>query len=169
MAVFKGIFLYYVFYNLIKNGRIIMMLSSANTVSGTEKRESLDSFTKNPFKYSFHPVPLTNKGGYFLNTVSLCFSVNKESKNLDMANEFMRFLLTTKELCNLSKIKRMITSAKDMSLDSMYASFESAEAIYLANLGLKDEPDKQVRKAGLKVASGEMTVDEAINNFGNFS
>lgn len=145
-------------------GDVPMMLSSANTVSGTKKREPSDVF-----KYSFHPVPSTDKGGYFLNSVSLCFSVNKESENLDMANEFMRFILTTKELGNLSKIKRMITSAKDMSLDKMYASFEAVEPIYLANLGLKDDADKQVRKAGIKVATGEMTVDEAINNFGNFS
>lgn len=65
----------------------------------------------------------------------------------------------------LARIKRVIVLYED----KMYASFEVAEPIYLANLGLKDGADKQVRKAGTKVATGEMTVDEAINNFGNFS
>lgn len=151
-------------------GDIPMMLSSANTVSGTEKRETtVDAYRNNPFKYSFHPVPSTEEGGLFLNTVSLCFSVNKESKNLDMSNEFMRFLVRTSELQNMSKIKRMITSSKDMSLDTMYSSFGEVKAINLAEIGLNDAPDVQVRKAGIKVASKEMTIDEAISNFGNFS
>ena len=73
----------------------------------------------------------TNDGGIFLNSVNLCFSVNKNSKNLEMTNEFMRFLISNEELGNMSKIKRMMTPAKDMSLDEMYASFSDAKAKHL--------------------------------------
>jgi len=151
-------------------GDVPMMLASGNTVSGTEKRESQsEAFTASPFKYSFHPVPSTEDGGIFLNTVSMGFTVNKNSKNLDIANEFMRFLISTKELNNMAQAKRMVTPCKDMSLDTIYASFgqvDPSKVIYVSDLGLADAPDVQVRKAGLQVSLGNMTVDEAVDAFG---
>lgn len=147
-------------------GDIPMMLASGQTVSGTEKREKQSEyFTKNPFKYSLRPVPSLDNGGVFLNSVNLCFSVNKKSKNLDIVNEFMKFLISNKELGNMSKIKRLMTSAKDMSLDNIYASFSEAEAIYISNLGLNDTADQKIRTAGSKVAQGKMTIEEAIANW----
>ena len=147
-------------------GDIPMMLASGQTVSGTEKREKQsDAFSKNPFKYSLRPVPSTDKGGIFLNSVNLCFAVNKKSKNLDMTNEFMRFLINDKELDNMSKIKRLMTPAKDMSLDNIYASFNDAEAIYISKLGLNDTADQRVRAAGSKVAQRKLSIDEAISSW----
>lgn len=149
-------------------GDIPMMLASGQTVSGTEKREKQsEAFTNNPFKYSLRPVPSLDNGGVFLNSVNLCFSVNKKSKNLDITNEFMRFLINNKELGNMSKIKRLMTSAKDMSLDNIYASFSNEEAIYISNLGLNDKADQKIRTVGSKVAQGKMTVEEAISNWYN--
>ena len=143
-----------------------MMLASGQTLSGTEKREKQsEAFTQNPFKYSLKPIPSTNDGGIFLNSVNLCFSVNKNSKNLEMTNEFMRFLISNEELGNMSKIKRMMTPAKDMSLDEMYASFSDAKAIYISNLGLNDNADQKIRTAGSKVAQGKISVDDAINSW----
>ena len=65
----------------------------------------------------------------------------------------------------MSKIKRLMTSAKDMSLDNIYASFSEAEAIYISNLGLNDTADQKIRTAGSKVAQGKMTIEEAIANW----
>lgn len=153
-------------------GDVAMMLAKASTVSGTEKRESQsEAFVANPFKYSFAPVPSTDKGGYFYNTVDLCFSVNKKSQNLDMANEFMRFLVSTKELNNMSKAKRMISPCKDLSFDSIYAEFgkiDASRVITPSQLGLADAADQQVRKAGTAVCLKGMSVDDAVNNYGNF-
>ena len=147
-------------------GDIPMMLASGQVVSGTEKRESQsEAFTSNPFKYSLRPIPSTDKGGIFLNSVNLCFSINKKSSNLDMANEFMRFIISDEELGNMSKIKRLMTPAKDMSLDRMYASFSEAEAIYISNLGLNDTADQKIRTVGSKVAQGKISIDDAINNW----
>lgn len=147
-------------------GDIPMMLSSGQTVSGTEKREKQsEAFKANPFKYSLRPIPTLDKGGVFLNSVNLCFSINKKSKNLDMANEFMRFLISTDELDNMSKIKRLMTPAKNMSLDNIYASFTDLEPIYISNLGLNDEADKKIRTAGSKVAQGKISINDAINNW----
>ncbi len=151
-------------------GDVPMMLASANTVSGTEKREGQsEAFSAHPFRYSFHPVPSTAEGGYFINTISMGFSVNRNSKNLEMANEFMRFLVSTEELNRMARAKRMVTPCKDMSLDGVYAAFGKVPAdrfINLSELGLADEPDAQVRRAGWQVANGALTAEEAVKAFG---
>ena len=151
-------------------GDIPMMLATGNTVSGTEKREAKsEAFTANPFKYSFHPVPSTEEGGYFINAVSIGFGVNKNSKNLDMANEFMRFLVCTDELNQMAMAKRMVTPCLDMSLDSVYAPFGKLGAerfINTSELGLADAASSQVSKAGWQVSNGNMSVEEAIKAYG---
>ena len=152
-------------------GDVPMMLATGNTVSGTEKREAKsEAFTAHPFTYSFYPVPSTEDGGYFVNTVSIGFGVNQNSENLAMANEFMRFLVTPEEINLMSKAKRMVTPCADMSLDAVYAPFQQMDAgrmINLSELGLNDEASAQVCKAGWEVSRGNMTVDEAVAAFGS--
>ena len=154
-------------------GDVPMMLATGNTVSGTEKREAKsEAFTQNPFRYSFHPVPSTEQGAYFVNTVSIGFAVNKNSANLALANEFMRFLVCTEELNLMAKAKRMVTPCADMSLDSVYAPFEKLDEsrmINLSELGLIDEASSQVCRAGWQVSNGLMTVDEAVAAFGSIA
>ncbi|MBQ2528251.1 MAG: carbohydrate ABC transporter substrate-binding protein, partial [Spirochaetales bacterium] len=152
-------------------GDVPMMLASGNTVSGTEKREAKsEAFTAHPFRYSFHPVPSTEEGGYFINTISVGFGVNKNSRNLEMANEFMRFLVSAEELNLMAMAKRMVTPCVDMSLDSVYAPFQNLDEKHFINMsdfGLEDKPASQVSKAGLQVALGNMTVSEAVAAFGS--
>ena len=151
-------------------GDVPMMMATGNTVSGTEKREKKsEAFTAHPFKYSYHPVPSTKEGGYFLNLVSIGFAVNKNSQNLEMANEFMRFLVTPEEMNRIAQAKRMVTPCTDMSLDGVYAAFggmDASRVINMSELGLADTPDAQVRRAGWQVSNGTMTVDEAVAAFG---
>ena len=150
-----------------------MMFATGNTVSGTQKRESMsEAFTAAPFSYSFYPVPSTEDGGYFLNSVSLCFSVNKNSKNLAVSNEFMRFLICADELNSMANGKRMVPPCKEMSLNSVYAPFMDIDAgrtINQSELGLLDTPSSQVAKACWLVSNGVITVDEAIKDFGSLS
>ena len=152
-------------------GDVPMMLASGNTVSGTKKRESKsEAFTARPFQYSFHPVPSTDKGGYFVNAISIGFGVNKHSKNLEMANEFMRFLVCTDELNQMAKAKRMVTPCADMSLDSVYAPFQKLDGrrfINMSELGVNGGVSSQISKAGWQVSLGKMTVDEAVAAFGS--
>lgn len=151
-------------------GDVPMMLAKGGTVSGTEKRESRsEAFQAHPFRYSFHPVPSTGEGGYFMDMVSMGFSVNRYSEKVDMANEFIRFLVSTNALNRMAQAKRMVTPCKDTSLDKIYAAFGKLpldHTINLAELGLADAPDTQVRKAGWLVSNGMMTVDEAVAAFG---
>ena len=148
-----------------------MMMTTGSTVSGTEKRQSKsEAFTAHPFKYSFHPVPSTEEGGFFFNEISLSLGVNKNSSNLDMVNEFMRFLVSTGELNEMAKAKRLVTPCEDMSLDVMFAPFgvlDSQRIINQAELGLLEAPASQVNKAGKQVSDGSITVDEAVASFGS--
>ncbi len=153
-------------------GDVPMMLCAADTVSGTKKREERsEAFSKSPFNYSYIPVPTTNEGGYFIDSPSVEFSVNKDCDNLDMTNEFMRFLISDKELNNMAAVKGLISPTKN-STDSIYNPFikiPSERIISPEVIGIKDQLTKQIRIAAHKVGQGEITVDEAVNMYGTFA
>ncbi len=153
-------------------GDVPMMICTGDTVSGTKKRESQsEAFTKSPFEYSFAPIPLTDKGGYFIDSPSIEFSVNKDCENLDMTNEFIRFLISNKELSQMASIKRLVTPTSDLSFDAVYAPFckMPAERTFSPEvLGIKDQLTVQIRIASFKVGKGELSIDEAIEMYGKF-
>ena len=150
-------------------GDVPMMLASADVVSGTKKRESLsENFTKMPFKYSFHSVPVMENGGAVLEVPSVDFSVNKNSKNLEMTNEFMRFLLRTEELNNIAMIKRLITCSTVYSFDDVYAPLGNTEHLYQLEVGILDNTYSQLRAAAYQVLLGNKTIDQAIANYGKY-
>ncbi|MBR1506765.1 MAG: carbohydrate ABC transporter substrate-binding protein [Eubacterium sp.] len=153
-------------------GDVPMMTASGDTVSGTEKRESRsEAFIANPFKYTFVPIPMSDEGANFLDMPNLQFSVNKDSKNLDMANEFMRFLINSEELNNMAQKKGLMSPTKDLSFNSMYAAFgDIPESRILSpeEFGLTEDAVIQFRQADYGVGTGTMTVNEAVDGFGTF-
>ena len=153
-------------------GDVPMMTCSGDTVSGTKKREERsEAFIANPFVYTFVPVPMSDEGPCFLDIPNLQFSVNKDSPNLDMTNEFMRFLITSRELNEMALNKGLVSPTKDLSFNSMYAAFGSVpEARILSPevFGLTDDAVKQFRQAVYGVCTGSMTIDEAIALYGSF-
>ncbi len=152
-------------------GDVPMMLCAADTVSGTKKRESRsEAYTNSPFSYSYVPVPTTNYGGYFIDSPSVEFSVNKNCDNLDMTNEFMRFLICDKELNNMASIKGLISPTKNPN-NSIYDPFINTpkeRTISPEVIGIKDQLTKQIRIAAHKVGQGELTVEEAVSMYGTF-
>ena len=153
-------------------GDVPMMTASGDTVSGTEKRESRsEAFIASPFKYTFVPIPMSDDGANFLDMPNLQFSVNKDSKNLKMANEFMRFLITSTELNNMAQKKGLMSPTKDLSFNSMYAAFGAVPESRILSpeeFGLTDDAVTQLRLASYAVATGSMTVDEAVTGYGTF-
>ncbi len=148
-------------------GDIPIAITSADIVSGTKKRERLsEAFIAQPFTYSFHPVPVPEYGGIFFNSPVIDFSVNRNSRNLALANEFMRFLLSSEELNNLSAIKRLVTVSTDFSFDEVYSAFAVATFVYAERTGLMDNAIKQVRRAVRNVANGTMSPEEAMASYG---
>ena len=151
-------------------GDVPMMTCSGDTVSGTKKRESRsEEFIANPFKYTFVPVPFSDEGAVFLDMPNLQFSVNKDSKNLKMANEFMRFLITQRELSEMAQNKGLVSPTKDLSFNSMYAAFGKIPEKRIFSpevIGITDDAVIQLRQASYRVATGQMTIDEAVASYG---
>ena len=154
-------------------GDVPMMTCSGDTVSGTRKRESRsEAFIANPFPYAFVPVPMSDEGANFLDMPNLQFSVNRESPNLDMANEFMRFLITPRELNEMAQNKGLMSPTKDLSFNSMYAAFGAVPESRILSpevIGLTDDAVIQLRQAVYRVGTGEMTIDEAVAAYGTFT
>ena len=154
-------------------GDIPMALSSADTASGTAKRESQsEAFTANPFSYALYPFTLTNDGACLLDKPSVQFAVNKDSKSLDMANEFMRFLVNTQELNDIARAKRLLTVTPDIPYDGLYAPFSKVDPtriIATHEVGLTDDVTIQYRVAAYQVANGNASIDEAIAGFGTYT
>ncbi len=151
-------------------GDVLMMVCTGDTVSGTGKRESQsEAFTKSTFTYSFVPVPLSDAGGYFVDSPSVEFSVNKTCENLEMTNEFMRFLITRGELNKMASVKRLVTPTTDLSFDAVYEPFGHVPAERVLSpevIGITDPLAAQVRFAAYQVGTGALTVDEAISRYG---
>ena len=152
-------------------GDVPMMICAGDTVSGTKKRESQSEAFKNaPFRYAFAPIPLTADGGYFIDSPSVEFSVNKDCDNLDMTNEFMRFLISKKELNEMASVKRLVTPTADLSFDTVYAPFGNVPASRTVSpemIGITDPLTVQIRIAAFKVGKGELTVDQAVGAYGS--
>ena len=153
-------------------GDVPMMICTGDTVSGTKKRESQsEAFTKSPFSYTFYPIPMTEDGGYFIDSPSVQFSVNKNCNDLDMTNEFMRFLITNEELNRMALSKRLVTPTRDLSLDPVYTPFAQVPADRTMSpevLGILDPLTVQIRQAAFQVGRDEITVDEAVTMYGSF-
>ena len=154
-------------------GDVPMMTCSGDTVSGTKKRESRsEAFIDSPFEYAFVPIPISDEGAYFIDMPNLQFSVNKNSSNLDMANEFMRFLISTGELSEMAQNKGLMTPTTDLSFNSMYAAFGNVPKSRILSpelIGLSDDALIQVRQAVYSVGKGDMTIDEAVASYGSFT
>ena len=154
-------------------GDVPMMTCSGDTVSGTKKRESRsEAFIANPFAYTFVPVPMSDDGATFLDMSNLQFSVNKDSANLEMANEFMRFLITSRELNEIAQNKGLMSPTKDLSFNSMYAAFgevPESRIVSPEEFGLTDDAVIQLRQAAFGVGTGAMNIDDAIAGFGTYT
>lgn len=150
-----------------------MMVCNGDIVSGAKKRETKDGspFKNNPFKYSFVPIPVTEEGGFFIDSPSVEFSVNKDCDNLDMTNEFMKFLVRTKELDEMASEKGLITPTKTIPFEPNYAAFNDVPAertISPEVIGAKDTLATQIRIASYQVGKGEISIDDAVKKYGQF-
>ena len=152
-------------------GDVPMMICMADTVSGTGKRESQsEAFSKSPFTYSFAPIPLSEEGGYFIDSPSVEFSVNKTCNNLDMTNELMRFLISREKLNKMALVKRLVTPTTDLSFSAVYEPFGRVPAervLCPEKIGITDPLFVQVRNAAYLVGTGALTIDAAVSQYGS--
>ena len=82
----------------------------------------------------------------------------------------MKFLISKAELNNMASLKRLVTPTKEMTFDPVYAPFAKvpAERTFSPEvLGVKDPLVKQLRIASFKVGRGDLTIDEAVAQYGS--
>ena len=93
-------------------GDVPMISASNATYSGAAKREAKsDAFTENPFSYAYIPATFDeSKASYTLQVGSMYMGIYKDSEQLDLDNEFVRFLLTDETMLTLEQIKHMSTA-----------------------------------------------------------
>ena len=87
-----------------------------------------------------------------------------------MANEFMRFLISKKELNNMAGLKRLISPVDEFSDDELYSALSDIpddKSFSDKDTGLLDPAVRQFRAAIYNVGNGKMTVDEAIAAYGS--
>ena len=154
-------------------GDVPMMFTEVNRMSGSSKRETDSAeYQAHQFKYSFHPVPSDDKGGYYFNTLTLSFAVYKNSANVTLANEFMRFLIRSQSLNEMNSNKRQISPAQKLGDDKFFNSFKDVLAdnrvLYNPVIGLSSAADTQARKTFDALQSGK-TIDEAIAGYGTYA
>ena len=70
----------------------------------------------------------------------------------------------------MAENKRLITPTDDYALDEVYSSLADIpekRSFSFKQTGTNDQVTKEFREAAYKVGNGEMSVDEAVANFGN--
>ena len=112
-------------------GDIPVMVMPAGQYSGTAKREAKsDAFQENPFEYAFIPAPFEDDGNaYIAQLGSIYMGVYKDSAQLDLANEFLRFMLTDEEMLVLQEIKNMPTANVNNGMQN-FPYLAAAEPVY---------------------------------------
>lgn len=154
------------------DGDVPMMICGADTPSGITKRmKTYQPYLDSPFNLAFYPIPMTNDGGYFIDSPSIQFSINKNCNDLDMTREFMRFLVRNEELNNIAAGKGLVSTTKEMPLNSLYGPFGQIPAERTLSpeiLGVTNGLTIQIRVASFKVGTGNADIDTVISEYGTY-
>ena len=101
-------------------GDVPFWVCTTECVSGMKKRESKsESFSADPFKYTFIDAPLGDDGAYVYEEPWYGFAVNRNSDDIEYAVEFMQFFMTEEELNTIASVKGMPSAAIN-STDERY-------------------------------------------------
>ena len=160
---------------LLFKGNQPIIFTEVNRISSSTKyeAESEDYAAAGKFKYSFHPIPVDNNGGFYYNTLALAFGVNKNKPKeiLDMSNEFMRFLISSQALNEMNLSKTQVSPAKKLGDDPKLNSFKEAvtndRMLYNYKIGLSSQADTQARKT-FDAFLGGATINDAIAGYGTY-
>ena len=121
-------------------GDIPFVFINADNYSGTKKREAKsETFTADSFEYAYIPAPIGEEtAAYAYNGAASYFmGVYNGSENLEMAEEFLRFMYTDAEQEVFENIKNMPVANKNVGLAD-FPYIASAENEVLIENGLDD-------------------------------
>lgn len=156
----------------IKNffhGDVPFWVCNSEKVSGMKKREKKwEDFSNNPFEYTYINAPIAKDGSYAYNESWVGFSINNQSKNIELAKDFMRLLSTSVELNNMANIKRIPSVAKIKKSLDIYYNIDNPTKIVskVTNDGsLSSEIITSWYSNMNNYINEKITRNEAINNF----
>ena len=142
-------------------GDIPIVPFPAGQFSGTKKREAKsEAFTAKPFEYAFIPAACGDtNSAYICQCGSIFVGVYKDSKQLDLANEFLRFLLTDDEMLVMQQIKNMPTANVNNGMAN-FPYLKAAELKYAAAEGVTSVDDEYaIETLNLYSAAGDHTAE----------
>jgi len=136
---------------------------ASDTMTGFKKRESKsEAFMEHPFDYEFIDTPLGEDAPYYYADISYGFAINKNCENLEMAEEFYRFVYTQKTLNLIADIKGAPSVAAYPD-NELYGNLPELPDEYRACRWDFDDPGDAVwsafRQVGWELMAG--TVDTA--------
>ena len=132
-------------------GDIPIQFITTGNFCGTAKREAKsEAFTASPFQYEFVPMAFDESNtAYVSQTGSLYIGAYKDSENLDLVNEFLRFMFTDSEMDVLRSIKKMPTSDINNGLEDFpYISWDNLIYVTAENITAADE---EIANSALKL------------------
>ena len=149
-------------------GDVPFWIATTESFSGMKKRESKsDAFGANPFDYEFVNVPLGDTGVYDYEEPWYGFSVNRNSQDLDYAVEFIKFLMTEKDLNSIAEIKGM-PSVTINSDDSRFAAAlhpDKTDGRFVLNGSVKSSVTAAIANAANRRGAGTLTDADAAIEF----
>ena len=132
-------------------GDVPIQIIPTGNFCGTAKREAKsEAFTASPFRYEFVPMAFEDNGAAYVNqTGSLYIGVYKNADDLELTNEFLRFMFTDSEMAVLRNIKKMPTSNQNNGLEGFpYISWD--RLIYVTEEKITAE-DEEIANSALKL------------------
>ena len=126
-------------------GDIPLQSISLNNYSGTAKREAKsEAFTAQPFRYTYIPAPYGEENRAYINQLGTIYvGIYKNSNQQELADEFLRFMLTENEMSTLSSIKNMPTANGSAGLEN-FPYLQNAEKFYNTGEGLSSIDEERI-------------------------
>ena len=108
-------------------GDMPFYVCSAECVSGMKKRESKsEAYTANPFEYEFLYTPDGTTGTYGYSEPWYGFSIYKDSDDIEVAEEFLRYMAQESNLNAMADIKGL-PSVTNSGTDERYTTVKAQE------------------------------------------
>ena len=149
-------------------GDIPFMPISTSNYSGTAKREAKsEAFTATPFRYTFIPMSYDESGRALIDQLGTVYvGVYKNSANLELANEFLRFLLTDEEMLVLETVKNMPTANSSNGMD-LFPYLKSAQLFYNSEDGISSlDEERAINVLGQYSIGGDHSaMTEKMNEY----
>lgn len=150
-------------------GQTPFLCITSETFSGMKKRESKSEyFTEHPFTYEFVSLPVNSDEPVLSVSYLQGLGVVSAGKNVEWANEFMRFLCSEEELNKMAEVKGVPGVTKADTNDERFAHIDAIPEDKQVGPVL-DEFAKLVDESFAytleKIARGEITTVEAAEKY----